>query len=45
MIWTAQRGNAPEGEKPSSQLWTAQIDLEAIDKAYQAAQQELTPND
>lgn len=45
MIWTAQRGNAPEGEKPSSQLWTARIDLEAIDKAYQAAQQELTPND
>jgi len=45
MIWTAQRGSAPEGEKPSSQLWTARIDLEAIDKAYQDAQQELTPND
>lgn len=45
MIWTAQRGSAPEGEKPSSQLWTARIDLDAIDTAYRAAQQELTPND
>ncbi len=45
MIWTAQRGAAAEGEKPSSQLWTARINYEAIDKAYQAAQQKLTPND
>jgi TolB protein len=45
MIWTAQRGEAGEGEKPSSQLWTARIDLEAIDQAYQAAQQQLTPDD
>jgi TolB protein len=45
MIWTAQRGKAPEGEKPSSQLWTARIDYDAIDKAYQAAQQQLTPDD
>jgi roadblock/LC7 domain-containing protein len=45
MIWTAQRGAAAEGEKPSSQLWTARINYDAIDKAYQAAQQKLTPND
>ncbi|MHA7813366.1 MAG: TolB family protein [Phycisphaerales bacterium] len=45
MIWTAQRGDAPEGEKPSSQLWTARIDLEAIDAAYRAEQEKLTPND
>lgn len=45
MIWTAQRGSAPEGEKPSSQLWTARIDLDAIDKAYQQAQRQLTPGE
>lgn len=45
MIWTAQRGDAPEGEKPSSQLWTARIDLKAIDAAYRAEQEKLTPND
>jgi len=37
MIWTAQRGATRDGEeRPSSQLWTAKIDLDAIDKAYQA---------
>jgi TolB protein len=45
MIWTAQRGNAPEGEKPSSQLWTARVDLDAIDKAYQAEQKKLTADE
>lgn len=45
MIWTAQRGNAPEGEKPSSQLWTARVDLDAIDKAYKEAQKRLTPDE
>jgi len=45
MIWTAQRGAAPESEKPSSQLWAAKIDLEALDKAYIAAQKTLTPDD
>ncbi|MFG0299993.1 MAG: TolB family protein [Phycisphaerales bacterium JB047] len=45
MIWTAQRGAAPEGEKPGSQLWTASIDLDAIDRDYKAAQKKLTPND
>lgn len=45
MIWTAQRGAAPEGEKPSSQLWAARIDLDAIDRAYQQAQRQLTPDE
>ncbi len=37
MIWTAQRGEIRDGEdRPSSQLWSAKIDLDAIDKAYQA---------
>lgn len=37
MIWTAQRGVQREGEdRPSSQLWAAKINLDAIDKAYQA---------
>ena len=45
MIWTAQRGAAPEGEKPSSQLWAAKINLDAIDKAYQKAQHQLTPDE
>ena len=45
MIWTAQRGDAPEGEKPSSQLWAAKIDLDALDADYRAAQEKLTPND
>ena len=36
MIWTAQRGQARPGEeRPSSQVWGARIDLDAIDKAYQ----------
>lgn len=43
MIWTAQRGAARDGEeRPSSQLWAAKIDLEAIDKAYTALRNELT---
>ena len=46
MIWTAQRGTLREGEdRPSSQLWAAKIDLKALDKAYQAAQQKLTPGE
>ncbi len=45
MIWTAQRGSAAEGEKPSSQLWAARIDLEAINQAYQKAQKQLTPEE
>jgi roadblock/LC7 domain-containing protein len=45
MIWTAQRGAAPEGEKPSSQLWAAKIDMAALDAAYQAEQKKLTPDE
>ncbi len=37
MIWTAQRGATRDGEeRPSSQLWAAKVELDAIDKAYQA---------
>lgn len=37
MIWTAQRGAQREGEdRPSSQLWVARVNLDAIDNAYQA---------
>ncbi|PCI09577.1 hypothetical protein COB72_05970 [bacterium] len=37
MIWTAQRGATRDGEeRPSSQLWAAKVNLDAIDKAYQA---------
>lgn len=45
MIWTSQRGAGPESEKPSSQLWAARIDLDAIDRAYQRAQRQLTPDE
>ncbi len=42
MIWTAQRGATRDGEgRPSSQLWTARIDLEAIDRDYQLGQAKL----
>ena len=42
MIWTAQRGPTRDGEeRPSSQLWAAQVNLNAIDKAYQAQRAEL----
>jgi len=42
MIWTAQRGATRDGEeRPSSQLWAAKIDLDAIDKAYTALRNEL----
>jgi TolB protein len=37
MIWTAQRGALIEGQdRPSSQIWGARIDLDAIDQAYKA---------
>ncbi|MGV6815554.1 MAG: TolB family protein [Phycisphaerales bacterium] len=42
MIWTAQRGVTRQGEdRPSSQLWTAKIDLAAIDRVYQALRAEM----
>jgi WD40 repeat protein len=35
MIWTAQRGKLHGDEgRPSSQLWVADVDLKAVDKAY-----------
>ena len=38
MMWTAQRGALAEAEsRPSSQLWVADVDLEAVDAAYRAA--------
>jgi len=42
MIWTAQRGAQREGEdRPSSQVWGAKIDLEAVDRAYQSLRDEM----
>jgi TolB protein len=42
MIWTAQRGAQLEGQdRPSSQLWTAKIDLDAIDRSYQEARKAM----
>jgi len=42
MIWTAQRGAIRAGEDhPSSQIWGARIDLDAIDNAYTALRKEL----
>ncbi len=43
MIWTAQRGAFTEGsDRPSSQLWAAKIDLQAIDVAYNMLRKEMT---
>jgi len=37
MMWTAQRGALIEGsDKPTSQLWVADIDLKKVHKAYKA---------
>ncbi len=37
MLWTAQRGALREDEsRPSSQLWIADVDLDAVDAAYRA---------
>lgn len=42
MIWTAQRGAQRSGEeRPSSQIWGAKVDLEAIDAAYQSQRLDL----
>lgn len=30
MMWTAQRGRAPEGERPPSQLWVARFNPDAL---------------
>jgi Tol biopolymer transport system component len=36
MMWTAQRGMSVNGvEKPSSQIWVADVNLEAMDREYQ----------
>jgi TolB protein len=42
MMWTAQRG-ALRGEegRPSSQLWVADVNLKAIDKAYKKLRREM----
>lgn len=40
MMWTAQRGPLAEGEtRPSSQLWIARFDPDALDRAYRKAQE------
>ncbi|MFK7759103.1 MAG: TolB family protein [Phycisphaerales bacterium] len=42
MMWTAQRGKLMKGtDRPSSQLWVADIDLERIDRAYQKLRDEM----
>lgn len=42
MIWTAQRGVQREGEeRPSSQIWGAKVDLDAIDVAYRVQRKAL----
>jgi len=42
MIWTAQRGALAGGEsRPSSQLWAARIDLDAVDRAYREARRAM----
>lgn len=42
MMWTAQRGDMVEGEdRPSSQLWAARVDLDAIAKRLKKNQQKL----
>ncbi len=46
MIWTAQRGAFREGEdRPSSQVWGAKIDLDAVDQAYKALLKEMIGED
>jgi len=42
MMWTGQRGAFVEGnDRPSSQLWIADIDLKAVDKAYRAMRAQM----
>ena len=42
MIWTAQRGELRGDEgRPSSQLWVADIDLDAVDQAYTALREAM----
>lgn len=42
MMWTAQRGAMVEGEtRPSSQLWAARIDLDAVQARLEANQKKL----
>ncbi len=42
MMWTAQRGAMVEGEtRPSSQLWAARIDLDAVKARLKANQKRL----
>lgn len=42
MMWTAQRGQLVEGEtRPSSQLWAARIDLDAVKARLKTSQQKL----
>lgn len=42
MMWTGQRGKFVDGmDKPSSQLWIADVDLRRVDKAYTALRRRL----
>jgi len=42
MMWTAQRGAFADGsDKPSSQMWVADIDLKKIDKAYKVLREAM----
>ena len=42
MMWTAQRGELRGDEgRPSSQLWVADVNLKAIDKAYKKLRKKM----
>ncbi|MBO6513963.1 MAG: PD40 domain-containing protein [Phycisphaerales bacterium] len=42
MMWTAQRGELHgDSDRPSSQLWVADVDLEAVDRAYTKMREEM----
>jgi len=42
MMWTAQRGAQAQGDaRPSSQLWVADLDLDAVDRAYKRARRAM----
>jgi hypothetical protein len=42
MMWTAQRGAQVEGEeRPSSQLWAARLDLDAVRARLDAEKQTI----
>ncbi len=42
MMWTGQRGALHgDSDRPSSQLWVADIDLDAVDRAYQELREDM----